>query len=36
VITVFTKEAGVAGPPDSLEGIPVEVKVTGEIVAQSS
>jgi hypothetical protein len=34
--TVFTKEAGVAGLPDILEGIPVEVKVTGEIVAQSS
>ena len=36
VIMVFTKQAGVAGVPDSLEGIPVEVKVTGEIVAQSS
>lgn len=36
VITVFTNEAGVAGLPDILEGIPVEVKVTGEIVAQSS
>jgi hypothetical protein len=36
VITVFTKEAGVAGLPDTLEGIAVEVRVTGEIVAQSS
>ena len=34
VITIFIKEAGVAGLPDKLEGIPVEVKVTGEIVAQ--
>jgi hypothetical protein len=36
VITVFTKEAGVVGLPDTLEGIPVEVMVTGEIVAQSA
>lgn len=34
VITIFAKEAGVAGLPDSLEGIPVEVEVTGEIVPQ--
>ena len=33
-IHIFTKEAGVAGLPDSLEGIPVEVRVTGEITAQ--
>ncbi len=36
VITIFTKEASVAGLPDTLEWIPVEVRVTGEIVAQSS
>ena len=34
-ITIFTRQAGVAGLPDALEGIPVEVQVTGEIVAQS-
>ncbi len=34
VITIFTKEASVAGLPDTLEGIPVEVRVTGEFVAQ--
>lgn len=33
VITIFTKEAGVTGLPDELEGVPVEVQVTGEIVA---
>jgi hypothetical protein len=31
-ITIFTKQAGVAGLPDTLEGIPVVVQVTGEIV----
>jgi hypothetical protein len=34
VITIFTKEAGVAGLPASLEGVPVEVRVTGDIVPQ--
>jgi hypothetical protein len=34
LITIFTRETGVAGLPDSLEGIPVEVRVTGEIFAQ--
>ena len=34
VIAIFTKDASVAGLPDTLEGIPVEVRVTGEIVAQ--
>jgi hypothetical protein len=34
VITIFIKQAGVGGLPDRLEGIPVEVKVTGEIGAQ--
>src|SRR5256885_7681454 len=34
VITIFTREASVAGLPDTLEGIPVEVRVTGEIHAQ--
>jgi hypothetical protein len=33
-IKTMTKEAGVAGLPDSLEGIPVEVQVTGDIVPQ--
>ncbi len=30
---VFTKEAGVGGIPDRLDGFPVEVEVTGEIFA---
>jgi hypothetical protein len=32
-IKIFTKNAGVAGLPDNLEGIPVEVQVTGELLA---
>jgi len=32
-IKIFTKETGVAGLPDSLEGIPVEVQVTGAFFA---
>jgi hypothetical protein len=36
VITIFTKQGGVAGLPAMLEGIPVEAKVTGDFVAQSS
>jgi len=36
VIRVFAREAGVIGVPSILEGIPVEVEVTGAIVAQSS
>lgn len=33
-ITVFTKVAGVTGLPDSLEGIPVQMQVTGDFTAQ--
>jgi len=33
-IKIFTKNAGVAGLPDNLEGIPVEVQVTGEFFAK--
>src|SRR2546430_7671273 len=33
-VTIFTRQAGVPGLPDTLEGIPVVVQVTGEIVAQ--
>lgn len=33
-IKIYTKEAGVVGLPHSLEGIPVVVRVTGEIVLQ--
>src|SRR2546425_11160894 len=32
-IIIFTQHAGVVGLPESLEGVPVEVQVTGEIVA---
>lgn len=32
-VKVYTKAAGVAGIPDSLEGIPVEVEVTGAFYA---
>jgi hypothetical protein len=32
-IKIFTKHGGVAGLPDNLEGIPVEVQVTGEFFA---
>jgi hypothetical protein len=31
-IKISTKEAGVVGLPDELEGIPVEVRVTGEVI----
>ncbi len=34
-VKIFTKAAGVAGLPASLDGIPVVVQVTGEIVALS-
>ncbi len=33
-VKIFTKVAGVAGLPQSLEGIPVAVEVTGEIFAK--
>ncbi len=33
VVKVYTKAAGVAGIPDSLEGLPVVVEVTGELYA---
>ncbi len=32
-VKVYTKAAGVSGVPDSLEGIPVVVEVTGELFA---
>jgi len=32
-VKIFTREAGVAGLPESLEGVPVEVEVTGMIFA---
>lgn len=32
-VVVFTKEPGVAGIPNELEGVPVHVRVTGEIFA---
>ena len=35
VIKVYTESAGVAGIPSKLDGVPVEVHVTGELVAQS-
>lgn len=34
VIRIFTQEPGVAGIPDGLEGIPVNVEVTGRFVAR--
>ncbi len=33
-VKIFTKVAGVAGLPQSLEGVPVAVEVTGEIFAK--
>ncbi|MCH8937744.1 MAG: hypothetical protein IIB90_18715, partial [Gemmatimonadetes bacterium] len=33
VVKIFTREAGVAGLPESLEGVPVAVEVTGMIFA---
>ena len=35
-VKIFTREAGVAGLPESLEGVPVAVEVTGMIVALSA
>ena len=35
VVKIYTRAAGVRGLPADLDGVPVEVEVTGEIVAQS-
>ncbi len=35
VVKIYTESAGVPGLPSRLDGVPVEVEVTGEIVAQS-
>ncbi len=34
VIKIYTEAAGVPALPSRLDGVPVEVEVTGEIVAQ--
>jgi hypothetical protein len=36
VVKVFTKSAGVRGLPADLDGVPVEVEETGELVAQDA
>ena len=35
VVKIYTESAGVPGLPHRLDGVPVEVEVTGEFVAQS-
>jgi hypothetical protein len=35
VVEVFTTHPGVAGIPNTLDGVPVQVQVTGEFVARS-
>jgi hypothetical protein len=35
VVQIFTERHGIKGLPDALDGVPVKVRVTGEIVAQS-
>ena len=34
VVKIYTRSAGVGGLPAALDGVPVEVEVTGELVAQ--
>jgi hypothetical protein len=34
VVKIYTRSAGVRGLPATLDGVPVEVEVTGELVAQ--
>lgn len=36
VVKIYTESAGVPGLPSRLDGVPVEVEVTGEIVAQTT
>lgn len=36
VVKIYIESAGVPGLPSRLDGVPVEVEVTGEIVAQTS
>ena len=35
VVKIYTESAGVLGLPRRLDGVPVEIEVTGELVAQS-
>jgi len=36
VVKIYTESAGVPGLPGRLDGVPVEVEVTGELVAQAA
>lgn len=36
VVKIYTESAGVPGLPHRLDGVPVEVEVTGELVAQTA